>query len=259
MMEEALFLIDEGIPFSMEKPCGMNAFEVEKAAALAESKGVFAEVPFVFRDSEFVKQVKRAGDVEYLSFRFIGGPPSRYIESGCDWMLDPRQSGGGPTRNIGIHFFDLFRYLSAKDDDTVVSSVMENRTWGLDIEDYAAIVLRNSSTTCLIETGYGYPAPHGLQDLRFSARAREAYVTATTRDTYEYVLRNGDKREIVTDVPLTNFYGSALCYDYMADVITRVQRDEPPQGTLGDMAAISRLVDAAYRQAGWPVWGSMQQ
>lgn len=130
---------------------------------------------------------------------------------------------------------------------------MDNRSWGLGIEDYAAIVLRGGTTTCLIETGYGYPAPHGMQDLRFSVRTRSDYVTATTRDSFEIARQDTRELETVSGVDLTNFYGSELCQNYMRNVIDRVDKGQAPIGTLGDMAAISVLVDEAYRKAGWQI------
>ena len=49
MAEEARFLIDNRIPFAMEKPCALNAAEAQDIATKAAAAGVFAAVPMVFR------------------------------------------------------------------------------------------------------------------------------------------------------------------------------------------------------------------
>lgn len=52
MAEEARFLIDNRIPFAMEKPCALNAAEAQDIADRAAAAGVFAAVAMVFRTKE---------------------------------------------------------------------------------------------------------------------------------------------------------------------------------------------------------------
>jgi predicted dehydrogenase len=47
MVEEAHFRIEEGIPFALEKPCGLNAQDVAALAALEARRGSFSSVPLV--------------------------------------------------------------------------------------------------------------------------------------------------------------------------------------------------------------------
>src|SRR5215510_6026261 len=80
------FLIEQRIAFCVEKPAGVNATEVRALAAHARQRAVFAAVPFVFRESALLEAIRSRlaeGRVQFLSFRFIAGPVSRYLEAGC--------------------------------------------------------------------------------------------------------------------------------------------------------------------------------
>src|ERR1700761_3167859 len=53
MVEEATFLLEEAIPFALEKPCGVSAHDAMKLAVLEQRAGSFAAVPLVFRNGDF--------------------------------------------------------------------------------------------------------------------------------------------------------------------------------------------------------------
>ena len=87
-------LIERGIPFALEKPCGTSADAVGRIRRMAAERGIYAAVPFIFRFSELLGAVREAeGDVpapfHHLSFRFVAGSPQRYPAAGSAWMLDP--------------------------------------------------------------------------------------------------------------------------------------------------------------------------
>ena len=78
----AMDLISRSIPFSMEKPMGICPKDVEALKAAAEQKNLFVSVPFVWRYSELMRNMKakiRPEDIVHMTFRFIAGPPSRYL------------------------------------------------------------------------------------------------------------------------------------------------------------------------------------
>src|SRR5215469_16333980 len=131
MVDEAKFLLEEGIPFALEKPCGLNAREVMELAALEERTGNFAAVPLVFRNGDFTARLRKmsARGIQYMTYRFIAGFPARYKKANCHWMLDPALAGGGSTINLGIHFFDLAMLLMGA-EVAVRQAVMSNAAWG---------------------------------------------------------------------------------------------------------------------------------
>lgn len=249
MAETARFLIEEKIPFAMEKPCGLNLGEVRELDRLARVQGAFAAIPFVWRNSELLHHLRARIDdsaIDYLSLRWIAGPPSRYIRSGCDWMLDPAQSGGGCTINLSVHLIDLVRVIFGSSVE-LTAAVLSNRAYGLPIEDHSMLALRQGSRTALIETGYLYPAGHSTFDMRFSIKAKDSYAIATGPQTIEFS-GPGERREIVkawtTNVPHYPVF--------VADVLDRFKRGKWPLASMVEMAAALEIVDAAY-QSSYPV------
>lgn len=74
MADEARFLIAEGIPFAMEKPCAINAADAHDIADRAARAGVFAAVPFVIRYSPLIDTIRAFGEPpQYVVFKFIAG------------------------------------------------------------------------------------------------------------------------------------------------------------------------------------------
>jgi predicted dehydrogenase len=249
MADEGRFLIERGIPFVMEKPCGLNSSEVSDLNDLAVKRGAFAAVPFVWRQSELLKMVEANAPGEtfsLLSFRLIAGPPSRYPADGCEWMLDPAQSGGGCTINLAVHFIDLFRFLHGTQSRVdLLAAVMANDAFGLPIEDYSVLVLAVPGGRCLIETGYLYPARAALFDMRFSMSGETHYIVASDAETIELSDRTGGYRIVqakTTNVP--HYPG------FVTDVLARWRGGQAPQADLGDMLAVMDVVDRAYALGG---------
>ena len=62
MAEQARFLIEQGIPFAIEKPCALNAAEARDIAERARSAGAFAAVPLVMRYCPLVATVREVAE-----------------------------------------------------------------------------------------------------------------------------------------------------------------------------------------------------
>jgi predicted dehydrogenase len=246
MAETARYLLEEGIPFAMEKPCGLTRAEVAPLARLAAERGSFAAVPFVWRQSGLVDVLHRelAGDrLTNLSLRLIAGTPHRYPQAGCAWMLDPAVSGGGCTINLGVHLVDLLRFLTGHEVE-LTSAAMSNDAYGYPIEDYAMLAMRTSGATCIAETGYLYPAATSVFDMRFSFRADDHYVITLGPEQVE-ISRSDGSREL-QDVKTTNVPHYAVFVD---DLLRRVRAQEDPVANLDDMEAVMEVVDQAYALA----------
>lgn len=245
MVETALFLIGEGIPFALEKPCGIDEPQIRQIAALADQKSHFVAVPLVFRHGDYFKRLKDLSvqGVHYLSFRFIAGPASRYINAKCSWMLDPLKAGGGCNINLGIHFYDICHCLFG-DEAEVKTSSMSNAAWNYPVEDYALVIIGRGRSLCTIETGYLFPAPTNHFDMHYSARFGQDYLVAHDPETIELINNGGQSHKMPCQTTNVPHYRT-----FVNDVIHRVRVGKQPLASLADMVPIMRLVDQSYRLA----------
>jgi predicted dehydrogenase len=247
-------LIAAGIGFSLEKPCGVTLRQVAELSRQAAERGLFVSVPFAFRCAEFIQRIRETVGTDrfaHMSFRFIAGTPQRYIDAGCDWMLDPLRSGGGCTMNLAVHFVDLFRVLTGV-TPRVVGAAMSNSSYDLPIEDYSAIVLAAGDTYGVVETGYTLPAPTAVFDLRFSLRSKRHYFTATGADTSRpdqlvAYASEDDVEAVVTPVSQVPYYA-----EFVRQTLDRFRNGRQPVADLSDMCEVMQVIEAAYATAGWP-------
>jgi predicted dehydrogenase len=247
MPEQAEFLIAEGIPFALEKPCGLDELQVARIARAAAAKGAFAAVPLVFRHGDFhdrLRAMSRDGGIQYMSYRFIAGFPERYRQAGCDWMLEKRLAGGGCTINLAVHFLDLCVTLMG-DGVAVTRAQIASKAWGHEVEDYSALTLETPDGLCTVETGYLYPAPTSNFDLHYAVRSPKQYLVAHDDRSVEVVELDGRREMIASLTTNVPHYRS-----FVFDVLDRVKAGKPPLASLDDMVPVMRLVDQCYAKAG---------
>jgi predicted dehydrogenase len=114
-------LLDQGYPFLMEKPMGINASEVEGVAAKAAQLHAFVAVPLAQRYTPFATRARellalgRFGPLSHIYVRINRPGPARYQTWDCAWMLDPAEAGGGCLRNLGPHGLDMFLHLTGEE------------------------------------------------------------------------------------------------------------------------------------------------
>ncbi|MDR3538720.1 MAG: Gfo/Idh/MocA family oxidoreductase [Acetobacteraceae bacterium] len=244
MAEEARFLIANAIPFAIEKPCAISSAEAHDIADRAAAANLFAAVPFVFRHCPLIDTIKEIAAneaLQYLSFKFVGGMVDRYRQQQVEWMLDRTTAGGGPLLNLGIHFIDLCRVLLGNAALEVTGAAISNRTANLSIEDHAAVLMRGGGATCVIETGYLYPAPNSVFDLHYSIRTDRHYFAA--RDDHTLEIITDDRRRSTRSMKLTNVYFYPI---FVRDTLQRLREGRPPVADLADNAAAVDLVQTAY-------------
>jgi len=241
MPELAKKLIGRKIAFAIEKPVGLSHGQVHELAGLAEKQGVFCSIPFVWRYSEAVKQLKsriRAGDYVHLAFRFVAGPPGRYLENGSPWMLDIRQVGGGCMTNLGVHFLDLALHLTESTELAVLSAAF-HYSHGYSVEDYSAVQLAAPGEVSVsIETGYAFPM-HGGQK-------RDNRWTLVTRDGYHTLSDNGLTLRFIRQPPETlavTADSDDLYPVFVRETLAEWADGRKPRADLWQMARVRKILD----------------
>ena len=245
-------LAEAGIPFMLEKPCGLNAAEVRRLRDQVKARKLFAAVPLVqgFGPlAEAVEEAVRYPGPHHAWFRFIAGPPSRYPAAGSAWMLDSKESGGGCFINLSGHFIDLaFRLLPGV---THISARMSNAVYRESVEDYALVTLEApDGGTAVIETGYLFPSGTG--------RPREVYYSLFGRNGcrvwWGERAGTGAHGQPWTEEAV-NLDSDPLYAAFVASTLTAFHKGQPAPVGLDDMLPVMEVVDAAYTSArtGQPV------
>lgn len=238
-------LIDEGYPFIIEKPAGLNAAEVRGTADKAAAKRAFAAVPLFQRFQPFVTHARRMlaegdfGPVSHFYFRSNRPSSARYVAWGAPWMLDPALAGGGCLRNIGLHGIDAFLYITGEKAE-VTGVQMSSRVHRARVEDYATLLLRTASGVLgTIEVGNTFPGKGA--DAEWKLAGREALL-AQKEGSLRCATAAGDQ-ELDGQVP------EPLPAFAVRDALARWQKGEPPAATLEDCYGAMLLADKAYRLA----------
>ena len=119
--------------------------------------------------------------------------------------------------------------------------MMSNRAAGLTIEDHAIMLMQGGGASCMVETGYLYPAPNSVFDMHYSIRTEKHYFAARDNSTLEIV--TNDRQRTTREMKLTN----AFFYpEFVHDTLRRVRDGRPPIADLADNAAAVALIEAAY-------------
>lgn len=253
MADIATALIESRVPFSLEKPCGLNAGEVARLLSASEDAGIYVAVPYIYRSSELLRILRDIegglpSDFKHLSFRFIAGRPQRYETWDCSWMLDPQQSGGGALMNLGGHFIDLFRQLTGAEVDRV-SATMSAATHHRAVEDFAVVTLHaGDGLVGVIETGYTYPDTPGEQrEFSFTARSSSHYLRTSDGGVFVRPVNAhaGDTRTIAFETETDLYYPI-----YARNIIQEWQQGQPPSVGLRDALEVMKILEAAYESAG---------
>jgi predicted dehydrogenase len=238
-------LLDEGYPFLMEKPMGLNAGEVRAIADKAAAKKAWAAVPLFQRYHPFVAHARRLldesafGPLSHFHFRSNRGSSARYVTWGSPWMLDPTIAGGGVLRNIGLHGVDLFLHLVGADAG-VAGVQLSSRALGRPVEDYAAVLLRGAGGVIgTIEVGNVYPS-NGA-DGEWKLAGRDALLVQQG-GAVRCITASGEKK--IAEPPAEQLAAVAL-----RDALERWQRGTPPATGPEDCWRAMKVVDEAYAVA----------
>lgn len=239
-------LVDSGLPFVVEKPVAASAADLWPHVVAVEASRQFAAVPFINRHSTFWHHLARVQADGLLvppsiaRFRIVNGPPSRYVDDGVAWVLDPVVGGGGALRNLGPHPVDAFLSL-AQGPVTVTGAALSHRQYGLDVEEHAIALLEDGAGLVgVVEAGYSGASDQGT-DHEWSVagpgatvREHDSVVTVGTRD--------GQTRTASPSV-------MHRYHLFAEDIVERLRTQQPAPVTLRDAWRALDVIDRIYDTA----------
>src|SRR5262245_2130224 len=239
-------LLEQGHPFLMEKPMGINAAEVEAVAAKAARLNAFVAVPLAQRYGLFTARARellaarRFGPLSHIYVRINRPGPARYPAWDCAWMLDPVEAGGGCLRNLGSHGLDMFLHLTGEPAQ-VTGAQLSRRAHERAVEDYASVMLRSASGILgTVEVGNTFPRIG--TDGEWKIAGRDAILTMKD-GIMKLATAEGDEALPGADVAAPYFIA-------VRDALDHWQRESPPPISVHDWARAVRLIDEAYERAG---------
>jgi len=245
MAETAHHLLDQGYPFLMEKPMGVDADEVRRVANKAAAQNAFIAVPLGQRYQPFTTRArqllaeKRFGPISHFYVRQNRPTSARYPAWDAPWMLDPREAGGGCLRNLGPHGLDLFLLLTGEDAE-VTGAQVSSRALGQPVEDYASVLLRSASGVLgTIEIGNTFPRVG--TDGEWKIAWRDA-ILSLKDGTLRLTTAEGE--ETAAGEPAEPIALTAL-----RDALDHWRRGLPPPIGVHDCLRVVRLIDQAYALA----------
>ncbi len=233
-------LLEHDVAILADKPIGLSHDDVRPLADMAHERDRFVAVALVNRIAGVTEALGDVGRVAHLYFRIINGPPRRYRDWHVPWMLDPRQSGGGALRNLGVHGVDAFLSLAGEQAVRVEHAAFHS-IFGEAVEDYACVVLRaDDGMIGVIESGYTHPDAGGTYELRMNA-AGGALV-----DTGSHVTATPQRA-----IDAAHYVPSSQRYSrFVGDTLERVRTGRAPAVSLREFARATEIVDQAYRRMG---------
>ncbi|MGB9679234.1 MAG: Gfo/Idh/MocA family protein [Thermoanaerobacteraceae bacterium] len=162
--EQAIKVIEKGLPLYLEKPIGINSKEAYNIMENTFKKGIIHQTALMYRFMPAVTQARdmiRNGEIgEVLNFKALM-LHSGYVDPKrpLSWKMKKETSGGGAIVDMGIHLIDMVRFTLGEikevegnsktyfkdrplyknseqygkvdvDDWTSVQVEMENGSWG---------------------------------------------------------------------------------------------------------------------------------
>jgi predicted dehydrogenase len=264
--DAAVACAERGIHAMVEKPMAASSQGVARMIKAARNSGTILTTPYAWRYHPVARQMKSyvaqgsLGRIVGCEGRCAAGRLDRYIAGNARWMLNRRQSGGGPMYNLGVHWVDFYRWIL---EDEVVEAVGKNVhvNTEYDVEDNSfALLTFSRGTVVALDISYTVPAsyPNG-RDLYLGLRGtqgvlswspsfegiRERLFVCSDSGAFE----SSPRRHIDFELDPQPGYAGVMGYRYMVDVVEAVAARTAPPITAEDGLKALQVVEAIYRSA----------
>ena len=248
MADTAHYLLDNRIPFLMEKPMSFNARQLRGVVDKATATSGFAAVPLSQRYSPLIQWAKKFvkegtyGPMCHFYARMNRPTPQRYASWGAEWMLDPKMANGGCLRNLGNHGLDAFVYLTGEGENVKVTGAQLSwSTHHQQVEDYASVLIESESGVLgTVEVGNAFPRDD--TDGQWKVAFRDA-ILVSNKDEVTLETADGAQTLPPPDGPSP---------DILRHTLEAAARGDEPPVSVHDCYLAVRLIDLAYIAAGNP-------
>ena len=146
-----------------DKPIATTVGDAKRVLAACEAAGVRLGVTFQTRNHEGMRDIRRlVADGELGSVRLLNieVSPGRALPGG--WRTDPALAGAGVMNNLGVHAYDLLRYLL--DAEVTDATAVVDVEPGFEVDTMALALLRFDNGA-LAYVNANQTVPNGQHDL----------------------------------------------------------------------------------------------
>jgi 1,5-anhydro-D-fructose reductase (1,5-anhydro-D-mannitol-forming) len=240
---QAIAAAEAGKHVLCDKPLATTVSDAERVVAACERVGVKLGVNFQTRHHEPIRVIK-----DTLTAGTLGEPIIVQYESGAGnnplrgWRTNPDLAGLGSINNVGVHAYDVLRYLldAEIDEVTAFTNVGES-----DLETLALALLRFSNGA-LAYVNANQAAPYNQSTLTIYGSAGRLIGRGITRPFIEHgvleILSQSGEQTIPTQT-MDAFDRSVSAFQHA------VVNDEMPNASGIDGLRSVQLTDAMVRSA----------
>lgn len=212
-----------------DKPLATSVGDAEKAVAACRDAGVGLGVMFQtrrFHGMPETAELVRTGALGRVVLAQVEMSAGRNLPKG--WRTDPALAGLGTINNVGVHAFDLLRYLLGAEVTEVTAMV--DRDEGMSVDTAAAVLLRFDSGT-IAYVNANQAVPHSQDDVVLYGTQGRALGRNLSRPNHQGSLivttASGETRSEGTTTP-----GYRLTLEAFAQAV-REGREPSPSGVDG--------------------------
>lgn len=266
-IEQAL---DAGIDVYTEKPAARRAADIEPLIERTANTDETVCVSYPWQSHPIVRDLQRLIEDDF--FGEIRAFDARYVASQLafrdtsHFIFDAEASRGGILQWLGIHWLQLLDRLLAE-PITRVNARMVAGTDGVEVEDVATLQLETSGGA--IGTLHcGYHLGEGVYDTQIDLYGRDGRSSWDPmgrefgfdgETTLELDDASGDwtttpHRTITHEYDPAPGYGGSWGRTFVEAFFDACDGEREPPVTLGDAAAVLRILDAAYESAETGEW-----
>jgi len=253
----------KGINLMVEKPMASTAEGAQRIVEASRRHNVKLTTGYCWRLHPVAREFRRIvqsgmlGDIVSAEGRCAAGKLQRYIDGKSPWMLDKKQSGGGPMYNLGVHWIDLFRWVL---QDEIVEASGRNLKVNTEykVEDNSFAHARFSRDT-MLSLNISYTVPDAFpfgRDLYLSVRGTRgcmSWAPAYEGERDELVICTDEtdegsrNRRQVFELEPSPGYSGIMGLEYVRDFVASILDDGTPAVTGEDGVAALQIVEAIYR------------
>ncbi|MCV2488857.1 Gfo/Idh/MocA family oxidoreductase [Geodermatophilus sp. YIM 151500] len=124
-----------------DKPLATTVADAERAVAACAAAGVRLGVTFQTRNHEGMREIRdllAAGGIGSVRLAQVELGPGRMLPQ--NWRTDPEMAGAGVMNNLGVHAYDLLRYLLGS--EVVEATAVVDVEPGFRVDTLALALLR---------------------------------------------------------------------------------------------------------------------